>query len=239
MRTLTKTGTALLTLVLATACGGGSSTAKDTPPSKADATKAAKAINLVKADFSAEFSSSPADNSDDSGALPEDVATCLGISKEDAASHDVVDLSSDDFAKGAPPNGVQLSSEVEVITSKAQAKKDLGVFQSSKASDCLGKSFEKSLKDEIGTGTPGVTLGKVEVEKLSPSTSGTDGAFGFSLLIPVHGPGITINVKTEVRGFLKKHTEVTLVTVSYGTGGDVDSDAIYGKLVTRAKSSAI
>jgi hypothetical protein len=239
MTSLTKTGTALLTLALAAACGGGSGSAKDTPPAKADATKAATSINLVKADFSADFTSTPADNSQASnGALPEDVATCLGISKADAASHDVVDLDSDSFAKGAPPNGVQVSSEVEVVTSKAEAKKELTIFQGDKASGCLGKSFEKSLKEQIGA-TAGVTLGKVEVTKLSPSTSGTDGAFGFSLTIPVQAPGITINVKTEVRGFLKKHTEVTLVSVSYGTGGDIDNDAIYRKLVDRAKSSAV
>lgn len=239
MTSLTRTGTALLTLALAAACGGGSSSAKDTAPAKAAATKAATAINLVKADFSSEFTSTPADNSgDSSGALPDDVATCLGISKADAASHDVVDLDSDSFAKGAPPNGVQISSEVEVVTSKTEAKKQLAIFKGDKASDCLGKSFEAALKGQIGSAA-GVTLGKVEITKLSPSASGTDGSFGFSLKIPVQAQGISITVKTEVRGFLKKHTEVTLVSVSYGTGADVDSDALYRKLVDRAKSSAV
>ena len=239
MSTLTRTGTALLTLALAAACSGGSGSAKDTPPTKADATKAATTINLAKSDFSADFTSTPADNSGSSdGALPDDVATCLGISKADAASHDVVDLDSDSFAKGAPPNGAQVSSEVEIVTSKAEAKKELAIFQGDKASDCLGKSFETSLKEQIGS-TAGVTLGKVQVTKLSPSSSGTDGAFGFSLQIPVQAPGVTINVKTVVRGFLKKHCEGTRVSVSSGTGGDVDSDALYGKLVDRAKSAAV
>jgi hypothetical protein len=84
-----------------------------------------------------------------------------------------------------------------------------------------------------------VTLGKVKVAKLSPSNAGTDGAFGFSLTIPVQGPGITINVMTEIRGFLKKHTEVTLLSLSYGSGDSVDSNALYGKLVDRAKGSAV
>jgi hypothetical protein len=230
-------GAALLTLALLTS---GCGTAKDTPPTKAQGTTAAKAINLVKADFGAGYTSTPSDPSTTSGAIPADVATCLGLSgSAAAASTSLVDVSSDDFAKGAPPNGVQVSSEVEVVASTKDAKKQLAAFQGDKASTCLGTSFEKTLKQQVGTSTKGVTLGKVDVVKLSPSNAGTDGAFGFTLTIPVQGPGITINVMTEIRGFLKKHTEVTLLSLSYGSGDSVDSNALYGKLVDRAKGSAV
>ncbi|MCU1601729.1 MAG: hypothetical protein JWO22_2438 [Frankiales bacterium] len=232
---------ALALALLASGCGGGSGSgnAKDVAPTKAQATASAKAINLVKADFPG-YSSTPADNSDTSGgALPDDVATCLGVSAKDAGDDDIVDLSSDDFAKGSPPDGAQVSSEVEVVPSTSGAKKLLATFKGGKASDCLGKSFEKELKSQIGTSTPGVTVGKVTVTTLSPSATDTDGSFGFKLVIPVQGPGITIAVTTEIRGFLKRHTEVTLLTVTYGTSTKVDSEALFAKLVARAKTSAV
>jgi hypothetical protein len=242
MTRIEMSGAALLTLALLTsACSGssGGGTAKDTPPTKAQATAAAKAINLVKADLGAGYTSTPSDPSSNSGAIPADVATCLGLSGSAAAGGtSLVDVSSDDFAKGAPPNGVQVSSEVEVVASTKDAKKQLTAFQGDKASTCLGTSFEKTLKQQVGS-TAGVTLGKVKVAKLSPSNAGTDGAFGFTLTIPVQGPGITINVMTEIRGFLKKHTEVTLLSLSYGSGDSVDSNALFGKLVDRAKASAV
>jgi hypothetical protein len=239
MTRIQRSGAALLTLVLLTsACGGG--TAKDKAPTKDQGTAAAKAINLVKADLGAGYTSTPRDPSGSSGAIPADVATCLGLSGSAAAgSTSLVDVSSDDFAKGSPPNGVQVSSEVEVIASTRDAKKQLTAFQSDKASTCVGTSFEKTLKQQVGASTKGVTLGKVNVVKLSPPIAGTDGAFGFSLTIPVQGPGITISVMTEIRGFLKKHTEVTLLSLSYGSGDSPDSNALYGKLVDRAKASAV
>ncbi|MCU1623720.1 MAG: hypothetical protein JWL79_2565 [Frankiales bacterium] len=237
MTRIEMSGAALLTLALLTS---GCGTTKDTPPTKAQGTAAAKAINLVKADLGAGYTSTPSDPSGKSGAIPADVATCLGLSGSAAAdSTSLVDISSDDFAKGAPPNGVQLSSEVEVVASTKDAHKQLTAFQSDKASTCLGTSFEKTLKQQVGASTKGVTVGKVKVAKLSPSDANTDGAFGFSLTIPVQGPGITINVMTEIRGFLKKHTEVTLLSLTYGSGESLDSNALYGKLVDRAKASAV
>ncbi|MFN2540188.1 MAG: hypothetical protein ABR549_18825, partial [Mycobacteriales bacterium] len=152
-------GAALLTLALLTsACGGGSgSSAKDTPPTKAEATAAAKAINLVKADFGADFKSTPADDSDskDDEDVQKEIATCLGVDAKDLGDEGtIVDLSSDDFAKGQPPSGVQVSSEVQVVSSTERAKKELALFQGDKTPDCLKATFDKLFKAEIGS-TPG------------------------------------------------------------------------------------
>lgn len=239
-------GATLLTLALLTsACGGSSgssgSPAKDTAPTKVQATAAAKAINLVQADVGADFKSTPADNSEDSENEDlKEIATCLGVDEKELGAEDsIVDLSSDDFAKGQPPSGVQVGSEVEVVASTAVAKKQLAVFNNAKTPDCLKKSFEKTFKDEIGS-TPGLTLGTMTIEKIDVDSDDTDGAFGFAIGLPVNGPGITINVSVDIIGFLKKHTEVTLMTTSYGEAfASSDRDALYAKLVERAKTSAV
>lgn len=232
-------GTVVSVALLLAACSGGSSGAKDAAPTKAEATAAAKAINLTKADVAADFTSTPADDTDtEGGAIPEDVADCLGLKGSAARGEDdLVDLSSDSFSRGAPPNGVQVSSEVEVVPSTKDAQKVLTIFKSDKATGCLAKSFENQFTKQQTT--PGVTIGKVKVTTLTPSAAGTDGAFGFRLAIPVKGPGITIDVTTEIRGFIKKHTEVTLLSLTYGSGSGLDSDALFATLVSRAGKSAV
>lgn len=243
---MTRIGTpaaALLALALLTAgCSGGSSEAKDTAPTSAQATAAAKAINLTKKDVAADLEASDHDSTDDASdkELQKGVATCVGVDPavlDDA--NQVVDENSQDFSKGQPPSGYQVSSDVSVVKTKDIAKKQFAVFQSSKASDCLIQAFDKQFKKELGS-EPGATLGKVTIKKLDVDKSGTDAAFAFEVSLPISGGGISLDLKASIYGFLVKHTEVTLTSTSFGTGVPDDVvKGLYGKLVERAKKSAV
>jgi hypothetical protein len=239
MRSLTRTGTALLTLALLTACSSGSSksSAKETPPTKDTGTAAANAINLKKADLPSDWTSSPADNSDNT---PDEddkkLATCIGIPASDTT--DLVDLNSDDFAKGQPPNGVQTNSEVEVVATLAQAERLRKGFSGDKAESCLETYFVEAAKAEAGS-TPGVMFGTPTVTK-TKGPNGTDGGFGFDISVPISGQGASITATFSIVGFFVKHTEVTLQTTSFGdVPSGYDQDDLVGKLVDRAKTSAV
>jgi len=243
---MTRIGTpaaALLTLaLLAAGCGGGSSSAKDTAPTKAQATAAATAINLTKADVAADLEASDHDSSDDSSdkAVEKEVATCIGVDQKVLDDTNTIsDEYSPDFAKGEPPSGYQINSDVKVVSSKDVAKKQLAVYQDSKTADCLSSAFDKEFKKTLGS-EPGATLGKVTIKKLDADAAGTDGAFAFEVSLPISGGGLSLDVKARIYGFLVKHTEVTLTTASFGT--DIPDDVVkgaYSKLVERAKKSAV
>lgn len=236
MTTVTRTGTALLTVLLAAACSGGSSPAKEVAPTKATGTAAANAINLKKSDLPSGWTSTAADNSDNSkDETDKKLAACLGLQATDI--NDVVDLNSDDFSKGAPPSGVQVSSEVEVVASLAQAKRLQKGYSGDKAESCISTLFADEAKAEAGS-TPGVTFGTPTVTKKS-GPSGTDGSFGFTVQVPVKAQGASINVTSTIVGFFVKHTEVTLQSTSFGAGADFDADAVMKALVDRAKASAV
>jgi hypothetical protein len=230
-----------LVVTLSAGCGGGSSPASDKAPSKAAATAAAPKINLVKGDVPADWTSTPHDdtNTADDKQITKDVATCLGISSTTLTGHDVLDVSSDDFAKGAPPQGLMVSSSVDVVTSTKDAKNDLSLFAQSKTPGCLQSVFQKLLQKQVAS-QKGISLGALTVRRANPSPKGVDGAFGFEISLSIQGPGITIPALIEIQGFLKRHTEVSLMTTSFGTPFPASQrDELYAKLVDRAKSSAV
>ncbi len=243
---MTRIGTpaaALLTLALLTSgCAGGSGGGKDVAPTKAQADAAAKAINLLQADVSADYKGTDHDSTDDG--LEEQVgtelATCLKADKSLADKATTVSKGySQDFEKGAAPSSLQVSSEVEVVTSTDLGKKQLALYTSDKTPDCLSAAYQKAFattfKDE-----PGVTLGKITIKKVDADASGTDGAFGYTITLPLSGGGQSFTVSANFYGFLKKHTKVTLTTSAFGSDfPDTLKDDLYGKLVERAKKSAV
>ena len=235
-------GAALLTLALLTsACGGGGSSAKDTAPTKAEATAAASAINLVQADVGADFKGSPSSRNDNTDKdVIKGVATCLNTDPKFLdSSHDVVDVKSDDFAKGQAPQGIQVSSSVTVLDTKDIANKQLAIFTNDKTAGCLESAFQAEFKKSLGS-APGATLGKVTIRKTDVDASGTDGAFAFVITLPITGGGLSLNVTAGIYGFLKGHTQVTLETSSFGSDfPDSLRKDLYGKLVERAGKSAV
>lgn len=236
MRNLTKTAPLAILLVL-TACSSGSSAKKEVTPTTTTGNKAATSINLTKTDLPSAWTSQAADNSDNTpDSTDKKIATCLGLPTTD--TKDVVDVNSDDFSKGQPPQSTQVSSEVEVVASLAQASRLQNAFTGDKIQGCLKSVFAEDAKGEAGN-TPGVTFGTPTVTKKTVP-SGVDSGFAFQIGIPVTASGASINVNTSIIGFFVKHTEVTLQTLVIGTPAtDYDENALVAKLVDRAKKSAV
>jgi hypothetical protein len=237
MTRLAKNGAALMALALLTAACGGSGKAKEVTPTTATGTKAATAINLQKADLPSAWTSTPADNSNNSAdTTDKKIVACLGLPATD--STDVVDVNSDTFAKGAPPQGTQVNSEVKVVASLAQATRREQGFSGTKAEGCLKTVYTETAKAQAGS-TPGITIGTPTVTQKS-GPSGTDGGFAFDILIPVSAQGVTLKVNASIIGFFVKHTEVTLQTTTFGaTATDYDPNAVVKTLVGRAKANAV
>jgi hypothetical protein len=236
MRHLTTSAPLALVLLVA-ACSGGSGSAKEVRPTTATGTKAATAINLTKADLPASWTSQAADNTDNTpDSSDKKIATCLGLPTTD--TKDVVDVNSDEFAKGQPPQATQVNSEVEVVASLAQASRLQKAFTSDKVEGCLKSVFAEEVKSEAGS-TPGLTFGSPTVSKKS-LPSGVDSGFAFDVGVPITVQGATLNVSISIVGFFVKHTEVTLQTTVIGTpAADYDQNALLGKLVERTKKSAV
>jgi hypothetical protein len=237
MTPLAKNGAVLVALTLLTAACGGSSKAKEVTPTTATGTKAATAINLKAADLPSDWKSTPADNSNNSAdSTDKKIATCLGLASSD--TKDVVDVNSDSFAKGAPPQGTQVNSEVEVVATLAQATRLRKAFSGDKAQGCLKTVYSEEAKTQAGS-TPGLTIGAPTVTQKS-GPSGTDGGFQFDILIPVTSQGVTLKVNASIIGFFVKHTEVTLQTTTIGTAAtDYDPSAVAKKLVDRTRANAV
>jgi hypothetical protein len=191
----------------------------------------------VKGDLPSDWKSTPADNSNNTpDTTDKKIAACLGLPASDTT--DVVDVNSDTFAKGAPPQGTQVISEVEVVASLAQATRRQKGFSGAKAQGCLKTVYTETAKAQAGS-NPGVTIGTPTVTQKS-GPSGTDGGFAFDILIPVSAQGISLKVNASIIGFFVKHTEVSLQTTTFGppaTG--YDPNAVVKKLVDRAKANAV
>lgn len=233
-------GAALLAVaLLAAGCSGASSssTAKEVTPTKATGTTAAGAINLKAADLPSTWKSEPADNSDTSvDETDKKLASCLGLPATDTT--DVVDLNSDSFSTGQAPAVTQVSSEVEVVASLAQAKRLAAAFSGDKAEGCLKSLILDEAKSEAGD-DPSISYGTPTVKKKS-APSGVDNGFAFDFTVPISAQGISVKADFSIVGFYVKHTGVTLQTTTLGTpASDYDRATLLSSLVSRAKASAV
>ena len=231
---------AVLVLALATACGGSSKGgASSATPTDAEAKAAAAAINLLAADLPG-FTGSAHDDTKD----PEEEAAkrtfqeCLGLTYQTDEQRDVAHVYSEDLSKGSGDTAPQISSDVEVVKSSTQPKADLKAYTSSKAAACVGSFVQAAAKS--GIDSPGVNVGTPAVTKVDVPASGTDGAFGYDLTVPVTGAGGSVSVYVSLRGVLKKHTEVSVTTFSVAQPFDKAAlDAALSKVVERTKQHAV
>jgi hypothetical protein len=237
----------VLLAVTLTGCGGSSavtSTKKagtpaspspaELPLTKAEATTAAGAINLTAADVGAGYKSSPA--SKDATTQKEDAefAACVGSTLPSAA---VADVSSPDFSQGTGLQTHQVSSDVTVLHTTTEARRDLAAFKSAKTSTCLKTFITKALATQAGGS---VTFAPPVVTAVPASAPGTDGAFGYDLKMTAKSSGITISFDVVIQAFLVKRCEVDLSLLSIGAPFPAaDRDRLFATLVARAKTSAV
>jgi len=179
------------------------------------------------------------------GEVGPEIVTVLGDeqSRVDARAHPLCDVVVQ-VEVAVPAGHVRdvdtpaVQSEVEVLKSVTRAESELKALQSSKAANCISASFVSAIKDEAGTGTD-VTFGTPTATRVLPST-GAEKAFGFDIAIPFTSAGQNVTCYVAIRGFLVKHSEVTLTTGSLGTPFDMTTtEALLSKLVVRASTNAV
>lgn len=245
---------ALLPLLALVGCGGssgssagsGSSAAASTaPPSpspspaappltKAQAVAAAKAINLTAADVGAGYTGSPSSTSPAEDKDSAAFAACVGSTLPSAA---VADVSSLDFSKGSGLQTRQVSSDVTVVATAAEAKADLAAFQSQKATTCLTTFITKTLAGAAG---PNVTFGPPVVTRIDTPAPGADGSFGYDVKATAKASGVEISFDVVLQAFLMKRCEVDLTVLSVGPPFPADErSALLSKLVAHATTAAV
>ncbi|MBV8690762.1 MAG: hypothetical protein JO367_13320 [Actinobacteria bacterium] len=197
--------------------------------STADKAKA-QAINLKDGDLPAGWTSTPAGTDNSSDQTDQELYSCAGIT--DPKTGTTADESSPDFSKG---EFTQVSSEVQFVKSKDQAKKDLEIVKSGKFTDCLKQAFDKQMQKEAGS--QGATFGQSKVESL-PAPSGVDGA-AFRMTIPISAQGFNLNFYIDFTLMLKNRAEVTLA--AFNGNAPFDSalkGELTSKLISRMASNA-
>ena len=244
-----------LVLVVTTACGGdgggdasapgagsSASTAPSSSPSSlvpspvapASAQTAAGKINLTAADLPG-YTATPADEKvAESDAAQAAADVCVGVSPAEP----VAKFASDDFAKGPDLPSVQLATTVSFAVEAATTKADLAAFSSDKTTTCLA-TFAADVSKTIGEDS-GITFGTPEVTKLTPTATGVDGAFGYSVSTSATAQGKTFPFTIEILGAGKGRTRLTLTAIA--VGGSVpaaERDALFTTLVQRTSANAL
>jgi hypothetical protein len=238
--------TPVLTLLLLLAlpgCGGSSAssahpsaspTPAETPVTKAQATAAASAINLTAAQVGAGYTSSPPSKDATSAADDAAFAACVGSTPPAAA---VADVTSPDFSQGTGLQTHQVSSDVTVLHSSAEARRDLAAFTSPKVATCLKTFVTKALAAQAGGA---VTFGPPAVTSVPTSAPGTDGTFGYDVKMTAKASGVSISFDVVIQAFLVKRCEVDITLLSVGAPfPPAERDRLFAGLVERAKASAV
>jgi hypothetical protein len=228
-----------------TACGGGdtSDNASDAPstvptPTERTLTEAqAKVIaeaSLLKAADMPGYEATPPDETED----PEEekaeaeLEKCVGSESPDY----LADEASDDFSKGEPPAGVEVSSEVQVVKTFAEGEADLKAFLSDKALGCLETFFGKALDGELPAG---VTVGKPTVERFDiAKPAEASEAFGLRIQSTLSGQGMSLDFSIALAGALVGRAELSVISTGFGQEFPVAEQArLLAVMSTRAATA--
>lgn len=191
-------------------------------------TAAAKAINLSATDFSADWTSSPADNSGGSTAEDAQVAACAGA--PDPVASTVVDWVSDDFTN----QDIDVSSDVNVVKTVQLARQDLAAIRSDKALACFRQLFPGFATKSA---PPGSHINIVSVNRL-PVASYGDGSFGIRVIFDAGSSAGSVRVTIDQIGFAKGRYEVsgTFAGVNSVFPADLEQ-SLMAKLVSRTAAA--
>ncbi len=192
----------------------------------------AEAINLTAADLPGwQESPNPPDTADAS--LGSQLSSCVGGPDEN--NIDVVDVTSSNFTKGS----VELSSDVTMIRSHADAVADVGSVKSPELQACV----EKILKPTLAKDLPiGATITELQANTFKPSESLPDG-LGLRLTMTLEATvsGVTRSVPFYISqiGFVVGRAEVTLLENEMGQLANVPLEAsLLNLLLTQAQHHA-
>lgn len=195
---------------------------------------AAGKINLAAADLPGYAATPPDETVAESDAQEDAADACIGAS----TTEPVAKFASDDFAKGVDLPLVQFASEVSFSADATTTKSDLAAYSSDKAGNCL-TTFAADVFKTIGKGS-GIRFATPEVKKLTPTATGVDGAFGYSITATATAQGQKIPFTIEILGAGKSRTQLTLTAFAVGTSVPAEQrDALFATLQQRTSANAL
>jgi hypothetical protein len=141
---------------------------------------------------------------------------------------------SPDFTWGQGLQQRRVSSDVAVLSSDAETRRDLAVMTGPKAIPCLTAFLKRTLN------RPGSTFASPEVAKVDTPAPGAEGSYGYELRFTGRRLGVTVPLVVRIQGFLLHHTEVTLLTFNAGQPFPEQERAqLLDTLLARASRSAV
>jgi len=248
---------AVVLLGLLAGCGGSSddkaSTSPSTPASSAAAPSAspspspaeqpltaaqalaiAKAVQLRTGDLSGyQEDKSAAGKADTPDAADKEAQACIS---GPSAAPSLADQVSSDFTRGANPLAqVQVSSETQVVATRAQAMKEFATLKKPETLACLNKAVKKIFTQDAEGGTLSGQL--VRIATTTPP--GSDGAARFSFQGTFAQQGITVKINAGLDLLLVGRAEITLNDITLGPQAlpAAERDRLRSALVTRAQEA--
>ena len=212
---------------LATACSHATthrSTAGSvrTTPAERRASKLADAINLTDADTrgftGVRHRVTAQDRVED-----DRMARCAGATPPSEA---LVDVYSDDY-KAGPQQQLMVSSDVQVMPTVRQVRRDLSAIRSPRAAACFQQEFARL----FGDGVQGVTLSGFRMTPFHVSKLGTDGTFAFHLSMTASSGTRSMETTGDMLGFAEGRMEVTLLTWGLGSPFPAELEGHYFRLL--------
>ncbi|MGA8363754.1 MAG: hypothetical protein WB709_04465 [Solirubrobacteraceae bacterium] len=204
-------------------------------PTQAQALAFVHVVNLTAADVPG-FTPShkPEHESATERRLQQQLRSCGGAVGTGALQHSrgtLAEASSPDFELKA----LNVSSEVSVAHTSAQADAALQAIRSPRVRACFSRYLSALLKSQQHS--PGETVLGVSITAGTPPAPGTTGGFGWRVTATLSIRGIHISLYFDILGFVDGPSQVTLT--SSGTVRPFPAKAqeeLYSELLTRARS---
>lgn len=185
------------------------------PRSAAAAIARAKAIGLKPTDAPG-FTATARGEDPKAAAANAALAACLGgasASPVAGGRANLANVDSDAFTAGTGLMSQQLSSNVTVVRSLAEARDDLAGFTGPRAKGCIGRFVDALLRSLTGAD---ITLGSTSVTTLPTTAPPSVGSFGYRVTVSATAAGQPTHFYVDVFGFVRATTEVSLTTLSIG-----------------------
>lgn len=231
-----------LSLALVAACGGGddepggagsaspsaSPSPSEQPLTKAEATTIAKASQLRTGDLPGYQEDKAAAGPYERDETDAEIQRCITGTAEVPY---LAEETSIDFAKGQPPQGVQVSSEAQVFPTREAAQAELTAYKQQETVDRLDTALGKLFAAEA----EGAQVdGSLTTRQVTPPQGAQD-AVGFTYTGTIGAGGVSVKFAAELTSLLVDRVAVTLSELEFGQAlPEADRDRLLALLAERA-----
>jgi hypothetical protein len=233
---------AAATLALLGGCGGSSASGASSSPSAAASEAALTPAQARTIAVAAQLQASDlpgfaedkkaAGDAEAPDATEKEVQACVSGTQ---APKYLADVNSSDFTKGQVPSQLQVSSETQVVATKAQATSEFAKLKEPATLTCLNTALKKALSSQAEGGSFTGELKRVE----SDEEFGSDGAARFVLDGALSAQGITIKMHVDLDQAVVDRAEITVSSLAIGQQGlpAADRDRLIRAVVDRARAA--